>query len=202
MSAHKAIRWVPTRPLVVKPQTKKAPNSSQNTRCFAAQTRVSTAVLKALLEVGGAAATSMVAPKGRWPASDGRSGISSRMTGIRIAAAPAMVMATTRQPKPSVAQAISGMKIREPVAVLAVSTPIARPRWVSNHRLTMVAARTIATQPEPIPDSTPQVAIRCQGWVMKVDNTVETAIRARAQVRVRRTPRVCIRAAANGPIRP
>ena len=54
-----------------------------------------------------------------------------------------------------------------PVAVLAVSRPITKPRLVANQRFTTVAPITMATQPVPSPFSTPQVAINCQGCVMK-----------------------------------
>ncbi len=59
------------------------------------------------------------------------------------------------------------MKIKVPVAVLAVISPMIRPRWVVNQRATMVAASTRATQPEPTPDSRPQSRMSCQAWVMK-----------------------------------
>ena len=134
--------------------------------------------------------------------SDGRSGISISTSGMRAAAVTAMAMATIRQPPWPASMAITGMKISEPVAVLAVSTPIARPRRVTNQRFTMVAASTVATQPLARPDSTPQVAISCQGWVMKHESRVAVAIRPSAQLKVLRTPNPCIRAAANGPTKP
>ncbi len=60
----------------------------------------------------------------------------------------------------------------------------------------------MATPPEATPDITPQVAISCQGWVMKALSRVESDIRASAPARVRRTPKPCISAAAKGPTRP
>ena len=74
---------------------------------------------------------------------------------------------TGRQPPASARAASPGTKIRVPVAVLAVRSPIARPRLVANQRLTTVAPSTIATQPEARPDSTPQLATSCHGSVMK-----------------------------------
>ncbi len=113
-----------------------------------------------------------------------------------------MVSTTVRQPPASASAANSGRKISVPVAVLAVSSPMTRPRWVTNQRLTMVAASTIATPPDARPDSTPQVAISSHGWVMKALRKVERAIRQSAPTRVRLTPRPCMRAAANGPTKP
>ncbi len=94
------------------------------------------------------------------------------------------------------------MKISVPVAVLAANSPMIRPRLVANQRLTTVAPSTMATQPVPRPDNTPQVTIRCHGSVMKALAAIETDIRMRALIKVRLTPKVCIRAAANGPTMP
>ena len=59
------------------------------------------------------------------------------------------------------------MKMSVPVAVLAVRSPMTRPRLVVNQRLTMVAPSTLATAPEPMPESSPQVRNNCHGAVMK-----------------------------------
>ena len=89
-----------------------------------------------------------------------------------------------------------------PVAVLAVSSPIIRPRLVLNQRLTMVAPSTMATAPEPMPENTPQVAMRCQGLRHEQAGAVETDISTSAAITVRRSPMLSISAAANGPTRP
>ena len=68
--------------------------------------------------------------------------------------------------------------------VLAVSRPITRPRLVLNQRLTMVAPSTLATAPEPMPESTPQVTNRCHGSVISRLSAVEPDIsRERAKQR-------------------
>ncbi|MGY3440198.1 hypothetical protein ACVW17_000199 [Bradyrhizobium sp. USDA 4473] len=59
------------------------------------------------------------------------------------------------------------MKISVPVAVDAVKSPMTRPRLLVNQRLTMVAPSTLATAPEPMPDSSPQLRNNCHGAVMK-----------------------------------
>ena len=89
-----------------------------------------------------------------------------------------------------------------PVAVLAVSSPMTKPRLVANQRLTMVAPSTIATQPEPRPVSTPQVRMSCHGAVIRALAAVAAAIRASAPTSVRRRPTLSISAAANGPASP
>ncbi len=66
----------------------------------------------------------------------------------------------------------------------------------------MVAASTMETPPEATPESTPQVAISCHGWVMNTLTPVERLISTSAPTRVLRTPMLCIRAAAKGPARP
>lgn len=95
-----------------------------------------------------------------------------------------------------------GMKINEPVAVLAVSKPMIKPRRVANQRLTMVAPKTTVTQPEATPDNTPQVATKCHGSVIQALAPVEAAMSNKAQTNTRRVPNVCISAAANGPTMP
>ncbi len=106
------------------------------------------------------------------------------------------------QPQVWAIQARTGRKTSVPLAALAVRSPVIRPRRVTNQRLTTVAASTIATPPEAIPENTPQLATSCQGWVMNTLRPVERLISTRAPTRVRRTPMLCIRAPANGPAKP
>ncbi len=95
-----------------------------------------------------------------------------------------------------------GRKTRVPLAVLAVRRPVIRPRRATNQRFTMVAASTIDTAPDATPESSPQLAISCQGRVMNTLAPVDRLISTRAPTRVRRTPMLCIRAPAKGPARP
>ena len=60
-SAQSEIRCVPTRPLVVKPQTKNEPNSTQNIRVLLASTRAVSA-LRSGLGLKGAVTAASVAP--------------------------------------------------------------------------------------------------------------------------------------------
>ncbi len=148
---------------------------------------------------GGASAG---APYGISPISAGRSGMSSQAMGARAPAQAAMISTTVFHPPAWARAAKRGRNTRLPVAALAVKRPVIRPRWETNQRFTTVAPSTMATPPLATPDITPQVAISCQGWVMKALSSIETDIRARATVRVRRTPNPCIRAAAKGPTMP
>ena len=66
----------------------------------------------------------------------------------------------------------------------------------------MVAESTPATQPLPIPDTTPQVATSCQDWVIIKLTSAEPLISASAAITVTRTPKRCIAAAAKGPVNP
>ncbi len=99
-------------------------------------------------------------------------------------------------------QASSGRKISAPVAVLALSRPMTRPWRVANQRLTTAAPSTEATAPEPKPASTPQVSIYCQAWVIHRLAKVLADMSARPAIIVRRMPKLCISAAANGPTSP
>ena len=94
------------------------------------------------------------------------------------------------------------MKINVPVEVEAANSPITSPRLVTNQRLTMVADSTLVMQPDPMPDTTPQVATSCQGWVMNRLARVDSAIMASAATTVARMPKRCMAAAAKGPVRP
>ncbi len=89
-----------------------------------------------------------------------------------------------------------------PVALEADIRPITSPRLVLNQRFTTVAPSTVATAPEPTPDSTPQVTTNCQDAVMSRLSRVEPDMSASAASNVRRRPTRSISAAANGPARP
>ncbi len=201
-SAQNEIRWVPTSPLVVSPQMKNVPKSSQKSPLRLARTSPSIAARNGLARRGGSEAVPGAAPYGVRPISEGRSGRSQATSGIRAATAQATVSTTGRQPPACAIAASPGRKIRVPVAVLAVRSPMNRPRRTANQRFTTVAPSTMATQPLPRPDSTPQVAIRCQGSLIRALKAVEVAMSASAQSSVRRMPKLCIRAAAKGPTSP
>src|SRR5688572_11086704 len=96
----------------------------------------------------------------------------------------------------------TGRKIKVPVEVEAANSPITRPRLVTNQRLTMVADRTLVMQPEPMPDTKPQVRINCQVCVMNRLAAEDRLIIARAVMTVVRMPKRCIAAAAKGPVSP
>src|SRR4051812_13440709 len=96
----------------------------------------------------------------------------------------------------------AGKKIKVPVEVLAASNPIAKPRRLTNQRLTILADRTGAMQPLPNPDNTPHNSTNCQAVDMKRLRPVDRLISASAAKTVRRTPKRCIRAAAKGPVMP
>jgi len=55
-----------------------------------------------------------------------------------------------------------GKKTNCPEAPAAVNTPITKPRFLTNHLFAIVAAKTSAIEPVPIPTTTPQRSIRCQ----------------------------------------
>ena len=71
-----------------------------------------------------------------------------------------------------------------------------------NQRLTMVAPKTGATEPAPMPTSRPQNRTRCHGRVISVLSSMPASTTASPAMSVRRTPMRCIKAAANGPVKP
>src|SRR3569623_2522581 len=77
----------------------------------------------------------------------------------------------------------TGMKTSVPVEVDAANSPITSPRLVTNQRLTMVADSTLVMQPEPMPDTTPQVSTSCQGAVMNRLATDASPISASAVIK-------------------
>ena len=203
MSPQNAIRCVPTSPLVVKPQTKKVANRYQNTRVPAASRSVVSVSVEEIAGCGGRPpAPGRRRRSATSPIEDGRSGTSSQTSGSSAAVAIETAIATGFQPPCWASVASSGRKTSRPVAALADISPITSPRLVLNQRLTMVAPSTVATAPEPMPDSTPQVAIRCHGSVISRLSAVEPDIMTSAPSSVRRSPMRSISAAANGPARP
>ena len=89
-----------------------------------------------------------------------------------------------------------------PRRAAAVTTPMARPRRAVNQRLTMVAPSTGATEPAPMPTSRPQNRTSCHGARHERAERTPASTTASAPISVRRMPMRCIKAAANGPIRP
>src|SRR5665213_3242348 len=98
--------------------------------------------------------------------SDGHSGSRKNTSGISTAIAAPTQITTGCQPWLCAIADRTGMKISVPVEVEAANSPITSPRLVTNQRLTMVADRTLVTQPEPMPGATPQLSTSCQLWVM------------------------------------
>ena len=115
---------------------------------------------------------------------------------------PATTTETERQPLRPTSEAKIGRNTSCPVAVLAVRTPMTRPRWAVNQRWTIVAPRTIAVAPVPSPTSTPQKSTSCHGVRIAVVRATPVATSARDAMTVRRMPTDCMNAAANGPTRP
>ncbi len=196
-----AIRWVPTSPLVDRPQTKKLANSSQKIGRFIP--RPSTAkALRNGLTAGRTCTSSSSEPRARRPTATGRSGTRKKITGRTSRLIPATYNEAFRQPTASIRTARTGRNTSWPVETLAAISPMAKPRWLLNQRDTMVAPSTLATVPVAMPFSTPQLRIICQGSRTCVVRVTDTAISARAARMVRRTPKLCMMAAANGPISP
>ena len=117
-------------------------------------------------------------------------------------ATPATIQATGCQPPRCTTAASIGRNTSWPVAVLAVRMPITRPRRSTNQRFTTAAASTTATKPEPVPTTTPQLSISCQVALIRVLAATTRASTASALSTVRRMPKRCMQAAANGPINP
>ena len=77
-------------------------------------------------------------------------------------AATETAIEAARQEEDAVRLAITGRNISCPAAAAAVRMPVTRPRRATNHRLAIVAAKTMAIEPVPSPISRPQVRISCQ----------------------------------------
>ncbi len=95
-------------------------------------------------------------------------------------------------------QARSGRKTSWPEALLAVRTPVTRPRLSTNQRLAMIAASGTDTAPVARPLTTPQSRKSCHGSVIPVVRSDETAMTASAAPTTRRIPRRSTSAAAKG----
>ncbi len=158
-SPQNAIMCVPTRPLVVSPQTKNVPNSSQNMGCRTARTNTLSArpAVRAWRGAGGGG-LSGPSPKRRVPMSAGCSGMTRATSGTSARQTRLTARTTGRHAPSRESQASSGRKISAPVAVLALSRPMTSPCRVANQRLTTAAPSTEATAPLPMPDNTPQVS--------------------------------------------
>ena len=98
--------------------------------------------------------------------------------------------------------ASTGRKTSCPAAPPAVSTPVTRPRRLTNQRLVTVATKASAIEPVPRPTSTPQQRMSCQLAVMKTVSPVPAATSSSAAITTRRMPNLSISAAANGAVRP
>ena len=88
------------------------------------------------------------------------------------------------------------------MAVLAVRTPITRPRRATNQRLATVAASTSAVAPVPMPTTTPHSSTSCQGVRITVVRATPTVTRESDSTITRRTPSRSMSAAAKGPQSP
>jgi len=80
--------------------------------------------------------------------------------------------------------------------------PIASPRCCINQRFTTAAPNVVDVAPVAPPTSTPQINTICQGAFILLDSATAPANTASAVITVRRIPKRCIAAAANGPIKP
>lgn len=113
-----------------------------------------------------------------------------------------MMSEAGRQPTLSAMIATGGRITSCPAACPAVSTPMTKPRRVTNHRSAIVAASTSAMDPAPPPMSTPQKTRSCQEAVMNTLAIAPSATRASADETTRRMPKRSISAAAKGATRP
>ena len=204
-SPQAGMKCVPIKPLVLAPQMKKVPKRSQKSRCRAARARAPNAVDTGFPpRSSGASSLALpgAAPYGRRPISSGRSRMKSAMGTATTIAAPASTYPTERHPACTAMTARAGRKTSWPVALAAVRRPTTVPRFSTNHRVATVAATTMPIKPTPSPTPTPHVSISSSGEAIREAATVATVMMPSPISIVRRTPIVCISAAANGPSTP
>src|SRR5258706_155769 len=103
-----------------------------------------------------------------------------------------------RQPSCSDSQAANGRNRSWPVALLAPSIPMIRPRRLVNQRVAIVAPSTLAVAPVERPIITPHVNQSCHTAVILVAKARPITINARAVPTTVRTPYLSMTAAANG----
>lgn len=151
---------------------------------------------------GAASGSATRALKGSNPSSAGLSRISTATKGITSSATPATKSTAVRQPRLTISEAMAGRKSSWPVAALAVSAPITRPRRSRHQRLETIATRAMVMLPVPMPTTNPHSATICQAARITVVAPTPRPTRLRASARVRRPPKRSISAAANGPHRP
>ena len=183
------MKWVCTRPLVDRPQTKNVPNSSQKMRVREASARAATdrrATLPASARRGGA--MTAVSPYGAMPSSPGWSRTISSTSTRQAPQAATAGMTAIRQPACWASQAAAGRNSNCPVAVLAASRPSTRPRRAVNQRLATVAPSTMAVMPVAKPTIRPQVSQSCQISVMNVASPSPAMMSASAVQTTARTP--------------
>ena len=84
----------------------------------------------------------------------------------------------------------------------AENTPTTTPRCRTNHRLAMIAPKTRASAPVPMPTANPHSSHSCQGLVITSVRPEPSATSSSATATTRRTPNRSIRAAANGAVSP
>ena len=89
-----------------------------------------------------------------------------------------------------------------PVAVAAVSAPTTIPFLATNQRLAIVAAKTSAIDPAPVPTPIPQSAHKCHGCVIRIVEDELIATTMSADITTLRTVNRSISAAANGATKP
>ena len=201
-------KWVLMIPLVVQPQTKNVPASSQKARVRPASARVVRAVLAAAqplwvaLRSCSASVRSPLAPYGRSPTSAGRSAITHHTRGMRAAQATAIAAEAVRQPLCSMVLAMTGRNTSWPVAQAAPRTPRTRPRRLTNQRLVTSAPKTSAVEPVPRPTRTPQSTTSCQESVITSVRPVPAQMSRSASAAMRRIPKRSISAAAKGAVSP
>src|SRR5579875_76888 len=181
---------------------KKLPKRSQKSRERIDSKRAASAALAGLrlLRRGGSATPG--SPRRLSPRSAGWLRIRAPTRGMARRPTPATARDAVRQPWVSTMAARSGRKRSWPVALLAVSMPMASPRRWVNQRLTTVAPSATAVMPVPPPTTTPQSSTSCHGAVISVVKATPAATVARAMIMVSRAPRYSTRAAAKGPMRP
>ena len=181
------IRCVPINPLVVAPQMKKLPASSQKSRDRTPMRRPpnARAIGFSVLRHRG-----VIVGRAVWPKADVARVVAheNRHEGGDQQCAAATAIAAQRQPTWTTSQASSGRKINCPVALAALRTPSTVPRRATNQRLATVAAKTDAIIPVPAPATTPQRRSNCQGARMKMVSEEPAATQSRAITTTRRNP--------------
>ena len=140
---------MPTSPLVEKPQTAKLPTSSQKSVDRAPRSQAAAPRCRTDCRAGAPSPARHRRRAGRSPTARGLSGSKQQhQRDQQQQRSAATTQDTLCQCPPSAIAASTGRKTSWPLALLAVSTPTARPRCFTNQRLATVAASRRAVTPD------------------------------------------------------